>query len=160
MESSMRSMIMLKTLQKHRAHLIRKSRGSDRKQERLLWKLQIQVLTREFACTSEMINLRNLVNTSCFQLSGKKCGQSPSTGPSQQRDSIWSLGLKYRFFFFFTDLSKQSHWLQKQLTSLPFVEHWNELIWKLQELCENMVTFNDKVDGFEAKPSAMLTHDV
>ena len=27
-------MIMLKTLQKHQAHLIRKSRGSDRKQER------------------------------------------------------------------------------------------------------------------------------
>jgi len=30
---------------------------------------------------------------------------------------------KIQIFFFFTDLSKQSHWLQKQLTSLPFVEH-------------------------------------
>ena len=75
--------------------------GQRQEGGRLLWKLQIQVLTRKFACTSEMINLRNLVNTSCFQLSGKKWGQSPSTGPSQQRDSIWSLRLKYRFFFFF-----------------------------------------------------------
>ena len=33
MESSTRSMIMLKTLQKHWAHLIRKSRGSDRKED-------------------------------------------------------------------------------------------------------------------------------
>ena len=99
------------------------AQGSDRKEERLLSKLQIQVLMHKFACASEMINLRSLVNTSCFQLSGKKWGQSPSIGPSQQRDSIWSLGLKCRFFFFLTDLSKQGHWLQKQITSLPFVEH-------------------------------------